>query len=248
MPEQTPQISSPSALRFRLAALVIVGFTALKASKLVLDLFAGNALNLDTLGSFAVAASFLPTLGVFFIFRDTATNTAIDEALNIERVFVESTERRWLTIVVSWSLLIGFFINMLVSPQPPDSFLAGWFDPLVALALCSMAVITCFRRPYRLVLSTVGIDASNLKNGPIAWRDIRDVELRGRYGMNYLAIILDNPKKYGRWRRAFAINNFSLAVSPDDLLAEINRRHAMFGSNPGNQNSMQIVPPLGQTT
>ncbi len=247
MPEQTTQKTSP-ALLFRLGVLIIVGFTALKAGELVVGHFEGNALDVDTLGQFAFFASFLPALGMHFIFRDSVANTATDEALNIELVFQESKERRWLAIVAIWSLIIGSFIDMLVSSPDPGSFLSGWFSPLIVLALCCLAMMACFRRPYRLTLSPRGIDASNLKNGPIAWQDIRDVECRGRYGMNYLAIILDDPKKYGRWWRAFTLNNLSLAVSADDLLTEINQRRAVFGANAGNQNSMPIVPPLGQTT
>lgn len=142
--------------------------------------------------------------------------------------------------------MIGAYLLLSQDAPPAMAWLMASGALLLAAFSALVVLTSLLSGPFRLSLSAAGLDYGPFKCGPIAWRDIRRVELRRAFSTELISIEVADPGKYfargfpkigrnpGRyakgWSSPFVISPKQIHISPDRLLDAIRARIAAFGS------------------
>ncbi len=199
-----------------------------------------------SIGLIMMMVAVVPLL-LYSVFRSTRRGQAIiHDDPNAEVVLSDSA----LDMVPIVMAIIGGAISAywLLSQDAPT--VMAWMMAFGAIALSAACALVALTRimsgPFKLSLSGAGLDYGPFKCGPIAWRDIRRVELKRFLSSEVISIEVSDPEKYfargfpkigrnpGRYAKGltspFVISPRQIRVSSDRLIDAIKARLAVFGS------------------
>jgi hypothetical protein len=152
-------------------------------------------------------------------------------------------------IVPTMLLVVGAVIGayLLFSAEVPSmvTLALGCGGIVLAVLMSLVAIIHIASGPFRLSLSASGLDYAPFKCGPIAWQDIRKVDVKRFLSSELISIEIADADKYfargfpksgrnmGRFGKTlsspFVIYPKQLRASTEAILGAINARLRAFG-------------------
>lgn len=165
-----------------------------------------------------------------------------------EIVFSASTVQIVLLAVPLISGAAGAYLLFSAQLSSPMSLILAYGGAVLAFLAGFLMLVHFTCGPFRLSLSESGLDYAPFKCGPIAWHDIRSVDVNKYFSSEIISLNLADPEKYfargfpksgrnmGRFGKAFsspfAIYARQLQASTDAILSAINARLDTCGRTP----------------